>query len=407
MTPGRRSAAAAIPGVCEMRSRTVHLPAGPALETLHGAAAEIGRAPDLALAFLPPEAEGRGTATPAISALSEAWPDSLRFGCEAVTQFADSAMTGRGSVQLFWFDHPDHHATVEVLSGSHEEPPAPEAVDALARRLAAADGALLLADGLRFPTERFLADLRHGLAGASPVVAGGLASQEVPPVKCGARVFSQDRLLPAACLAVLFHGVSMRIEVVRGWSPASPVYTATRADGNVAWEIDGEPAAAWYRRFFTIDGELAPMPETADRFPLIIEGPKRERRGLYRSLRLFDQPPGAVTFWGSIETGDCVRLGMGNDLSLVRTASELSSPANPADPAGPPSPEAAILYSCVGREAVLGEKADQEVAAIHRSLGGIALSGFFSFGEIGPTPGGDLAFYNHTAVLVLLAETPA
>jgi len=388
-----------------MRSRTVHLPTGPARETLLEAAAEIGRAPDFVLAFLPPDEDGM-SAHSVIAAMAAAWPESLRVGCEAVTQFAGSAMTGQGSVQLFWFDHPGpphhHHVEVEILSGCHEAPPAREAVDALAHRLAAADGALLLADGLRFPVERFLSDLREGGENAKPKVAGGLASQREPVVRAGARVFVGDRIFPSACLAMTLHGFAMRIEVVRGWSPASPIYTVTQAEGRVAWEIDGEPATDWYRHFFTIDGELAPMPETTYRFPLILEGPESERRGLYRSLRFFDQPPGAVTFWGEIRTGDQVRLGMGNDLSLVRTASELAGTAATAE-----TTEAAILYSCVGREAVLGEKADQEVAAIHRALGGIALSGFFTFGEIGPTPGGDLAFYNHTAVLVLLTEKPA
>ena len=105
----------------------------------------------------------------------------------------------------------------------------------------------------------------------------------------------------------------MRVEVVRGWSPASPVYTVTRAEGSVAYEIDGEPATDWYRRFFAVDGELAPLPEAANRFPLIVEGPGPERQGLYRSMRSFDEPPGAVTFWGGLETGDRVRLGIGND----------------------------------------------------------------------------------------------
>ncbi len=151
----------------------------------------------------------------------------------------------------------------------------------------------------------------------------------------------------------------MRVEVVRGWTPASPVYTVTRAEGNVLHEIEGEAATDWYRRFFTIDGELAPMPAAANRFPLIVEGPGDERQGLYRSMRSFDDPPGAVTFWGSVRTGDRVRLGMGNDVSLVRTASALG--------ASPEAPEAAILYSCVGREIVLGEGAPDEAAAIHRS----------------------------------------
>ena len=39
---------------------------------------------------------------------------------------------------------------------------------------------------------------------------------------------------------VTLHGVDMRVEVVRGWSPASPVYQITRAEGCVVHEIDGD-----------------------------------------------------------------------------------------------------------------------------------------------------------------------
>ena len=379
-----------------MRSRTVHLPAGPCpRDLLREAAADAGRDPDFVLAFLPPE----GALAEILAALAEAWPGSLRFGCEAVTQFADAEKTAAGSLHLFWLADPDHHVEVEVVPGTHEEPPPREVVEALAGRIAGADGVLLIADGLRFPTEAFLGALREALWGeAVPLIAGGLASQEFPPVKSGARVFVQDRLLPAACVAVLLHGISMRVEVVRGWSPASPIYTVTRAAGNVLYEIDGEPATDWYRRFFTIGGGLAPMPETSWRFPLIVEGPAAERQGLYRSMVAFDDPPGAVSYWGSVAEGDRVRLGMGNDLSLVETASQLRDGQEP---------EAAILYSCIGRELVLDEMAGGEVAAIHRALGGVALSGFFTFGEIGPTPRSGLAFYNQTAILVLLSEVAA
>ena len=365
---------------------------------LSAASEEIGRPPDLVLGFLPPEDGLPGT----LALLAEAWPASLRFGCEAVTQFADRDMTTRGSLQLFWLDDPGHHAAVEVVTGTHEEPPAPEVVADLAERLAGSDGALLIVDGLRFPVERFLGDLRDRVGERTPLVAGGLASQELPVAGIGARVFFQERLYPAACLAVAFHGVEMRVEVVRGWSPASPVYTVTRAEGNVVHEIDGEPAVEWYRRFFTIGGtaggELAPMPDTAWRFPLVIEGPAPERQGLYRSMRFFDDPPGAVTYWGIVQTGDRVRLGMGNDRTLVHTASQLAAGQEP---------EAAILYSCVGREVVLGGMAPDEVSNIHRALGGAALSGFFTFGEIGPAGLGGLAYYNQTAILVLLHEVDA
>ncbi len=373
-----------------MRSRTVHLSEG--REFREAFAAEVGRQPDFVLAFLPPAESLRDV----LSAMTLAWPDALRFGCEAVTQFADQETTGAGAVHLFWLDDPQrHHIEVEVVPGTHGEPPPLRRVEAVARRMAAADGALLLVDGLRFPAERFLTDLRRGLIGLQTPVAGGLASQCEPVTQAGARVFVGERVLPAAALVVCLHGIAMQVEVVRGWSPASPVYTVTRAAGTVAWEIDGEPATDWYRRFFTVRGELAPMPEATFHFPLIVEGPRPERQGLYRCLRFFDQPPGAVTFWGDLETGDRVRLGMGNDASLVGTAGELRTET---------PPDAAILYSCTGRERVLGDQAGCEAATLHRTLGGAALSGFFTFGEIGPTLRGHLAFYNLTAILVLLRE---
>jgi small ligand-binding sensory domain FIST len=52
----------------------------------------------------------------------------------------------------------------------------------------------------------------------------------------------------------------------------------------------------------------------------------------------------------------------------------------------------------------MGDESEREVAAIHEALGGVALSGFFSFGEIGPSARGRLAYYNQTAVLALLKE---
>src|SRR5215210_6955860 len=164
-----------------MRSRTLHLPEGATpREMLDAASAEAGRAPDLVLGFLPPEDGLSGT----LASLAEAWPGSLRFGCEAVTQFADRDMTTRGSLQLFWFDHPGHYALIEVI----EDFPAPEVVADLAQRLSDSDGALLIVDGLRFPAEQFLGDLRDRLGDRTPLVAGGLASQELPVAGIGARV---------------------------------------------------------------------------------------------------------------------------------------------------------------------------------------------------------------------------
>ncbi len=384
-----------------MRSAVIHLASGaptpeeliagisPAAEEPRGAA---GADPDLICAFLPPGRHLEAT----LEAMAAAWPKSLRFGCEAVTQFVGDTMTSAGGLHLFWLADPRHRAAVHVLSGTRDQPPSAASLAGLLDALEGADGVFLLADGLRFPHLELLAAIRTRFGDHGPLVVGGLASQREPITSPGARVFVDRQVLLSGCLALTFHGLDMEVEIVRGWDPASPIFTVTAAQGNVLYAIDGEPATAWFRRFFSVEGELAPMPESAHRFPLIIEGPDPGRAHLYRSMKGFDDPPGAVTFWGDLQVGDRVRLGIGNDASLLRTAARL-----PADGRA----EAALLYSCVGREAVLGELAGREVATISRALPGAALSGFFSFGEIGPGAAGrGPAFYNQTAILALLRE---
>lgn len=358
-------------------------------------AAEGWQDADLALAFLPP---GEHLAA-ALAALAVALPRATVAGCEAVTQFAGDRLASGGAVHLFRFTA-GAGAEAFVVAAQHDADAG--VVERTAGHLAGGGAVLLFADGLRCPVDRRLARLRSALAASGaagpPAVAGGLASQAQPLLGVGARPFAGTEIVAGGCVAVLLSGVRAEIEVVRGWDPASPLYRVSGAEGNVLYEVDGQSAADWFRDFFTLDGVLAPLPETAHRFPLIVEGPDRDRRGLYRSLRAFDEPPGAVTLWGDVAVGDAVRLGMGNEESLVERAADLVAVRQQT------APEAAVLFSCVGRQQVLGGGGEREVAAVSGALGGIPLSGLFSFGEIGPTPAGGPAFYNHTAILALLTE---
>ncbi len=373
----------------------------------HWPSAEDWHDADLVLAFLAPSPHLEAT----LAALGHSFPRARIAGCEAVTRFRDGHLAEGDTVHLFRFTAGAACAGLVLHAAGETDD---DAVERLGARLAAGDPALLFADGLRCPAEGLTTRLSRHLDGQGqgrvpPLLAGGLASQSEPPVGPGARVFLDGEVVEAGCIAVVFAGVDAEVEVVRGWDPASPVFEVTRAEGPVLHEIGGEPAAEWFRNLFSLEGnergdppgpgtaDLA-LPEMAHRFPLIVTGPKRSRQGLYRSMRLFDEPTGAVTFWGDLETGDKIRLGIGNQVSLVHRADEL------AESTLRDGPEAAVLYSCVGRQMVLGSDADKEVAAVHRALGRVPLSGFFSFGEIGPTVTAGPAFYNHTAILVCLSE---
>ena len=348
--------------------------------------------PNLVLAFLPPRPDQDG----ALGRLRERFPDVEIAGCEAVTQFRGGELAREGCLQLFSWEHGEVTPWVELLAD-------PEGIDdrtmeRIAGQIAELDAVFLLADGLHFPVQELLRRLRRVAPGPLPRVAGGLASQAEPVTGPGARVFAGGRVHEGSAVLVGLPRIEAELLVVRGWDAASPVAEVTRAEGNVLFEIDGAPATLWFERFFRLPDGMAPMPESAYRFPLIIEGSHSARKGLYRSMRFYDDPPGAVTFWGDLETGDRVRLGIGNGASLARAAEGARSE-------GPV--EAAVLYSCVGRQQVLGEEGALEIRAVRRALGDVPLAGFFTFGEIGPSAGDGPSFYNHTAILCLLREAPA
>lgn len=343
--------------------------------------------PRLVLAFLPPRRDQEEV----LKGLRDRFPEAGLVGCEAVTQFRNDELAVDGCVQLFWWEE---DAAPWIRAVASED----ELDDGLLDRIEKERAVFLLADGLRFPVQPFLRRLRDGALASLPHVAGGLASQAEPVEGPGARVFAGEQVLEGHAVFVGLPGIEAEIHVVRGWDPASPVSEVTRAEGNVLYEIDGRAATEWFERFFRLPDGMAPMPESAYRFPLIVEGEEAARKGLYRSLRFFDDPPGAVTFWGDLEAGDRVRLGIGNGASLALAAEGASSEG---------AADAAVLYSCVGRQMVLGEEASAELRAVRRALGDVPLAGFFTFGEVGPAHQAGPSFYNHTAILALLREVTA
>ncbi len=357
--------------------------------------------PDLVLAFLPvaPETEA------ILACLAQTWPGSLRLGCESSRQIAEGAKTRGGCLLLFRMENPAHRVRARVIEGRERGSlPAEEAVDEAVRELSSADTLLFLSDGLRFPIQWLLDQLRRRFASAMPAAFGTLASQPLSGCETGARVFHDRRLYTSACVLVGFEGVGLATHLARDWQPASPVYTVSAARGRELLAIDGEPAVEWYRRFFTVDGKLAPMPDTAYSFPLIIEGPDPARRGLYRSLRVFDRPNGGATFWADLRQGDQVRLAIRGPSAPGWSEEQLSALATRA--------EAALLFACIGRTLVLGEEHRGESQRVKNALGSTCLAGCYTFGEIalpvhGDSSGEGVVHHNQTAVLGLLREKQA
>lgn len=315
--------------------------------------------PDFIMGFLPSSSD----TTQIIKRLRTTWPNSLTFGCESSFQVSDAQFIQGGCLVFGWLEFPTSKIEVTILENSSLLGKKQPLLSLLRKQVTSSDAIFVLADGLNFPVSKFLSIFRRACPQPTLPIFGGLASKPEPPEPIEtprARVFYQGRVYEGGCLLCCWKGFDVRCEILHGWDPASPIYTVTRAKGQVMLEIDGRPATEWYGRFFRLENCMERIPEIVYRFPLIIEGTQPERRGIYRSMKLFNEPHGSVTFWGDICKGDQVRLGIDNNLSLITLSS--------FDPESI-RPDLGLFLCCVGRELVLGDQASKNFKSSMQSSG--------------------------------------
>lgn len=185
-----------------------------------------------------------------------------------------------------------------------------------------------------------------------------------------------------------------------GWEPFGPARKVTRCRGNILYELDGEPALEVYRRYL---GEYArDLPASGLLFPFAMLGEDHGAVGLIRTILGIDAEAGSLTLAGEIDPGGYLKLMHATTDKLVSGA-EMAAQTVGADPA---SDRLAILVSCVGRKLVMGNRADEEVDAVADVLGRqIAITGFYSYGEISPFISGDpCKLHNQTMTITCLGE---
>jgi len=183
-----------------------------------------------------------------------------------------------------------------------------------------------------------------------------------------------------------FYGDAIRLTFgsYGGWQPFGATRLVTRAQANILYELDGEPALEIYRRYL---GDYASdLPGSALLFPFAMIGPDHSETGLIRTILGIDETAGSLTLAGDIVEGGYLRLMTASTDALVDGAEAAAGAARPATHAD----EAclALLVSCVGRKLVMGGRVEEEVEAVKAVLGGnTVITGFYSNGEISPYAG--------------------
>jgi hypothetical protein len=336
-----------------------------------------------------------------LQTIANAYPTSHVVGCSSAGEiYGTKVVDGSLAVAVAKFEHTTlarAFANVETATDSHA------AGQSIARTLDRPDlrGILILSDGLNVNGSELVRGI-NSVVGKAVVVTGGLAGD-------GSRfkqtwVLRDGKASANVVSAVAFYGdrVAIGHGSKGGWDKFGPERKVTKSEGNVLFELDGEPALQLYKNYL---GDRAEgLPATGLLFPLALRADTQDDKALVRTILAVDEAQQSLTFAGDVPQGHLVQLMRANFDRLIGAAGEAAMMTKETAGSGGVS-TLAIAISCIGRRLVLGERVEEELEAATDVLpAGAKQVGFYSYGEISPYATGNCDLHNQTMTLTTIAE---
>jgi hypothetical protein len=204
--------------------------------------------------------------------------------------------------------------------------------------------------------------------------------------------------------AVGFYGQHIRIGhgSCGGWDPFGPERVITKAEGNIVYELDSQPALDLYKLY--LGDEANNLPSSALLFPLAIRHPDNPNESIVRTILNINEEDKSLIFAGSMPVNYVAQLMRGNFHHLVEGAASAAAAANLQEQGT--NQQLAILISCIGRKLLLGQRIWEEIEAAGKVLGDHCQTiGFYSYGEISPHAASGLCeLHNQTMTITTFAE---
>jgi hypothetical protein len=334
-------------------------------------------------------------------ALLQALPDAHIAGCSTAGEISADGV-GDGSLVLtaLSFDKVQVRQSSIELQGMDDS-------HAAGTRLAQglpSDGLraiLIFGQGVQINGSAVLAGMTE-VVGADVPITGGLAGDGGAFAETW--VLDDQGLSSKRLVAIGLYGSGLSFShgSYGGWSPFGPARRVTRCDNNVLYELDGESALAVYKRY--LGEHAAGLPASGLLFPFAMLGQDHNELGLIRTILGVNEADGSLTLAGDIDPDGYLKLMHASTDALVDGAAAAAQAAQ--SPQVTEGQSLAVLVSCVGRKLVMGGRVDEEVEAVAEVFGqNMALTGFYSYGEISPFGVmSDCKLHNQTMTVTVLSE---
>ncbi|MCG2575747.1 FIST C-terminal domain-containing protein [Dechloromonas sp. XY25] len=335
------------------------------------------------------------------AALDQLPPGVVRLGCSTAGEITpDGVDDGSCTLTAIEFGKVGLRPASTVLRGMDDSF---AAGGRLGQQLAGRDlkAVLVFGPGVRINGSALVDGISSAIGNDIPIT-GGLAGDG------GAFretfTLGQDGIANNTVVAVGLYGDSLRFGhgSFGGWAPFGPARKVTRSQGNILYELDGEPALDIYKRY--LGDHARNLPASGLLFPFAMLGEGSNAGGLIRTILGVDEAEGSLILAGEIDPDGYLRLMHASTDKLVNGAEAAAAAASGMFQS--PGQTLALLVSCVGRKLVMGDRVDEEVEAVgevfnHQEV----LTGFYSYGEISPfTPGASCKLHNQTMTITCLGE---
>jgi small ligand-binding sensory domain FIST len=261
-----------------------------------------------------------------------------------------------------------------------------------------ADLVTLLVDPYTFPANALLARLNEESPGL-PLV-GGLA---VGGRETGEQALViGDEVHPEGAVGAVLRNVAVRAIVSQGCAPIGRDAVITSAEGNVVYELAGEPALERLKSeiaALSSDEQLLAMRGLLAGLVIDENKPTYDRGDyLMRGLLGADEESGALAVAEQVRVGQTLRFH-------VRDARSADDDLQSALRRVVREPAAgALLFTCNGRGTNMFAEAGHDARVVTEALGSDALAGFFCGGEIGPV-GGRSFLHGFTATMAVFLDS--
>ena len=231
-------------------------------------------------------------------------------------------------------------------------------------------------------------------------IFGGVSGDDATMVATYA--FTNDKSANNGLVTVVLDTEKVEVQglAICGWEPLGATNLITKAEGNVIYTINDQPAVEIFKDFFgeyhSVDEADGTVAIASTQYPIQI---KRESGFVLRAPLNVNEEDGSLIMAGPIKTGEEFRFSIAPGFEIIEETVDGFKTFRDQNK----DVDALILFSCMARHLSLGPLVEQEIEGISE-LWDAPLAGFFTYGEIGSNIKGASYYYNETCSLVALKE---